>query len=216
MKWLVAGILFAALWASAATATKIGLTVAQPLVIAVIRFGLGAVIMLFIAHGIKRFRLPQRTEWKQIASTAGLLILLFSMLSYSVGAIYFSAKKWNGLSLFTINGWQTLLGGIFLLPFTLFFYDGNANHYDETFWWSVAWLAIPVSIAAVQLWLWLLQVNAVKAGLWLFLCPIFGFAFAAWLTNDVISMYTVTGVILVIIGLLLSKINTKKNEVVFD
>ena len=293
MKWLVAGILFAALWASAATATKIGLTVAQPLVIAVIRFGLGAVIMLFIAHGIKRFRLPQITEWKQIAvygllnitiylglyviamqtvsagigslaiatnpvyisflsvfflkkrltpavilaiiicmtgvvcaawplfedatvSTAGLLILLFSMLSYSVGAIYFSAKKWNGLSLFTINGWQTLLGGIFLLPFTLFFYDGNANHYDKTFWWSVAWLAIPVSIAAVQLWLWLLQVNAVKAGLWLFLCPIFGFAFAAWLTNDVISMYTVTGVILVIAGLLLSKINTRKNEVVID
>src|SRR5690606_22097963 len=192
MKWLIAGMLFAALWASAATATKIGLTVAQPLVIAVIRFGLGAVIMLFIAHGIKRFRLPQRTEWKQIAvygllnitiylglyviamqtvsagigslaiatnpvyisflsvfflkkelsgavilaiiicmigvvfaawplfedatvTTSGLLILLFSMLSYSVGAIYFSSKHWDGLSLFTINGWQTLLGGLFLL-----------------------------------------------------------------------------------------------------
>ncbi len=293
IKWLVAGILFAALWASAATATKIGLTVAQPLVIAVVRFGLGAAIMLFIAHGIKRFRLPQKTEWKQIVvygllnitiylgfyviamqtvsagigalaiatnpvyisflsvfflkkeltlavilsiiicmvgvvcaawplfseatvTTNGLLILLFCMLSYSVGAIYFSSKEWNGLSLLIINGWQTLLGGLFLLPFTLFFYKGDANHYDKTFWLSVAWLAIPVSIAAVQLWLWLLQTNAVKAGLWLFLCPIFGFVFAAWLTNDVISVYTVTGVILVIIGLLLSKINTRKNEVVFD
>ena len=293
MKWLIAGMLFAALWASAATATKIGLTVAQPLVIAVIRFGLGAVIMLFIAHGIKRFRLPQRTEWKQIAvygllnitiylglyviamqtvsagigslaiatnpvyisflsvfflkkelsgavilaiiicmigvviaawplfkdatvTTSGLLILLFSMLSYSVGAIYFSSKQWNGLSLFTINGWQTLLGGLFLLPFTLFFYKDQENQFGKTFWLSVVWLAIPVSIVAVQLWLWLLQTNAVRAGLWLFLCPIFGFAFAAWLTNDVISMYTVTGVILVIVGLLLSKLNTRKNEVVID
>jgi drug/metabolite transporter (DMT)-like permease len=68
----------------------------------------------------------------------------------------------------------------------------------------------------VQLWLWLLQTNAVRAGLWLFLCPLFGFVFAAWLTNDVISIYTVIGVILVVIGLLLSKINARKNEVVFD
>ncbi len=293
IKWLVAGTLFAALWASAATATKIGLTVAQPLVIAVVRFGMAAAIMLFIAHGIKRYRLPQKTEWKQIAvygllnitiylgfyviamqtvsagigalaiatnpvfisflsvfflkkkltgavilaiiicmagvvcaawplfagatvTTRGLLILLFSMLSYSVGAIYFSSREWSGLSLFTINGWQTLLGGLFLLPFTLFFYKGDANHFDKTFWSSVGWLAIPVSIAAVQLWLWLLQTNAVRAGLWLFLCPLFGFVFAAWLTNDVISIYTVIGVILVVIGLLLSKINTKKNEVIFD
>lgn len=293
IKWLVAGTLFAALWASAATATKIGLTVAQPLVIAIVRFGMASIIMLVIAHLIKRSRLPVKKEWKQIAvygllnitiylgfyvvamqtvsagigalaiatnpvfisffsvfflkkkltgavilaiivcmagvvcaawplfaeatvTTKGLLILLFSMLSYSVGAIYFSAKEWHGLSLFTINGWQTLLGGLFLLPFTLFFYKGDANHFDKTFWSSVSWLAIPVSIAAVQLWLWLLQTNAVRAGLWLFLCPLFGFVFAAWLTNDVISIYTVIGVILVVIGLLLSKINTKKNEVIFD
>jgi probable blue pigment (indigoidine) exporter len=293
LKWLVAGLLFAALWASAATATKIGLAVAQPLVIAVVRFTVAAAIMLFITHVIKRYRLPQKTEWKQIAiygllnitiylgfyviamqtvsagigalaiatnpvyisflsvfflkkkltramilaiiiciagvvcaawplfddatvTTKGLLILLFSMLSYSVAAIYFSASEWNGLSLFTINGWQTLLGGLFLLPFTFFFYNGEANHFNQTFWASVGWLAIPVSIAAVQLWLWLLQTNAVRAGLWLFLCPLFGFVFAAWLTKDKVSLYTIAGVALVIAGLLLSKINAGKNEVVFD
>lgn len=293
VKWLIAGTLFAALWASAATATKIGLTVAQPLVIAVVRFGVAAIIMLMVAHLIKRSRLPVKKEWKQIAvygllnitiylgfyvvamqtvsagigalsiatnpvfisflsviflkkkltlpvilsiiiciagvvcaawplfddatvTTKGLLILLFSMFSYSVAAIYFSAKQWNGLSLFTINGWQTFLGGLFLLPFTLFFYKGEANYFDKTFWYSVGWLAIPVSIAAVQLWLWLLQTNAVRAGLWLFLCPLFGFVFAAWWMNDPISIYTIAGVLLVIGGLLLSKINTRKNEVVFD
>jgi probable blue pigment (indigoidine) exporter len=293
LKWTVAGLLFAASWASAATATKIGLTVAQPLVIAVVRFGVAAIIMLFIAHIIKRSRFPQGKEWKQIAiygllnitiylgcyviamqtvtagigslaiaanpvfisflsvfflkkkltwgvalsifvcmigvlcaawplfaeatvTTKGLLILLFSMLCYSLAAIYFSEKKWNGLSLFTINGWQTLLGGLFLLPFTLFFYKSEANRYNETFWSAVGWLAIPVSIFAVQLWLWLLQTNAMRAGLWLFLCPLFGFAFAAWLTKDTISMYTVVGTILVIVGLLLSKINARRNEIVFD
>ena len=149
-------------------------------------------------------------------TTKGLLILLFSMLCYSLAAIYFSEKEWNGLSLFTINGWQTLLGGLFLLPFTLFFYKAEANHYNNTFWLAVGWLAIPVSIFAVQLWLWLLQTNAVRAGLWLFLCPLFGFVFAAWWMKDSISIYTIAGTALVITGLLLSKINTRKNEVVFD
>ena len=291
--WLAAGLLFAALWASASTATKLGLAVAQPLVIAVVRFGSAAAIMLFVAHLVQKQRLPAGKEWKQIAiygllnitiylgcyviamqtvtagigalatatnpvfisflsvfflkkplkgsvilsiivctagvvcaawplfdgaavTTKGLLILLFSMLSYSVAAIYFSSRQWNGLSLFVINGWQTLLGGLFLLPFTLFFYKGEANHFDRTFWYAVGWLAIPVSIFAVQLWLWLLQTNAVRAGLWLFLCPLFGFIFAAWWMKDAISVYTIAGVLLVIGGLLLSKINTPKSEIVFD
>lgn len=291
--WLLAGFLFAALWASASTATKIGLTVAQPLVIAVVRFGAAAAIMLFIAHIIQKQRLPAGKEWKQVATygllnitiylgcyviamqtvtagigalavatnpvfisflsvfflkkkltlpliisiiisttgvvcaawplfegaevtTKGLLILLFSMLSYSVAAIYFSSRQWNGLSLSAINGWQTLLGGSFLLPFTLLLYQGDANHFDKTFWYAVGWLAIPVSIFAVQLWLWLLQTDAVRAGLWLFLCPLFGFIFAAWWMKDAISAYTIAGVLLVIAGLALSKINARKNEVIFD
>lgn len=291
--WPLAGFLFAALWASASTATKLGLIVAQPLVIADIRFAMAAAIILVFAHLIKKQRLPIGKEWKQIAiygllnvtiylgcyviamqtitagigalaiatnpvfisflsifflkkklnwevilsiiicgmgvlcaawplfadatvTTKALLILLFSMLSYSVAAIYFSAREWNGLSLSAINGWQTLLGGLFLLPFTLFFYRSNNNHFDKTFWTAVIWLAIPVSICAVQLWLWLLQTSPVRAGLWLFLCLLFGFVFAAWWMKDEISIYTVAGVLLVIDGLLLSKINMRKDEVIFD
>lgn len=293
LEWFAAGTLFALLWASASTATKIGLTVAQPLVIAVVRFGTAAAIMLFMAHVVVKQRFPSGKEWKQLAlygflnitvylgcyviamqtitagigalavasnpvfisffsvfflkkklhfsvvlsiavcilgvmcaawpllgnatiSAQGLLILLFSMLSYSIDAIYFSSREWNGLSLLVINGWQTLIGGCFLLPFTISFYKSSGNHFSSRYWLSVSWLAVPVSIFAVQLWLWLLQVNAVRAGLWLFLCPLFGFAIAAWLMKDAINGYTVVGVLLVIIGLLLSKLNLKKNEVVFD
>ena len=287
LKWLVAGFLFAILWASASSATKIGLSVAQPLVIAEVRFAVASAIMLFFAHLVMRQRLPAKKEWGQLAvygllnisiylglyviamqtvtagigslavasnpvfisflsvfllkkrlnlsviisiivcvagvvcaswplfgdasvSLKGLTILLLSMVSYSVGAIYFSMKQWKDLSLLAINGWQTLFGGLFLVPVTLLTYHGSANHLIHTFWLSVLWLAVPVSIFAVQLWLWLLRLNPVRAGLWLFLCPLFGFIIAAILLNDVISLYTIVGVVLVIGGLLLSKINPKK------
>jgi probable blue pigment (indigoidine) exporter len=287
LAWLTAGLLFAILWASASTATKIGLGSAQPLVIAVTRFGIAAAIMLLVSHGLSGHRLPKGNEWRQLfiygllnisiylgcyviamqtitagigalavatnpvfisflsvfflkkrlnpalivslvvcatgvlcaawplfsdasVTTSGLMILLFSMLSYSVAAIYFSSKEWKGLHLFTINGWQTLFGGLLLLPVALFFYNDQLNQYDEAFWYAVAWLAIPVSIFAVQLWLWLLKKDAVQAGLWLFLCPLFGFAIASWVMKDKISIYTIAGIVLVISGLLLSQKNTQK------
>jgi len=291
--WIGAGLLFALLWSSASTATKAGLTVAQPFVIADVRFMLAAAIMLFVAYVIRKERLPSSKEWKQLAvygllnitvylgcyvvamktitagigalavtsnpvfmsflsvfflrqsltpaiffsiivcilgvlcvawpllgtaavDAKGLALLLAAMLSYSAGAIYFSARQWNGLSLLAINGWQTLLGGIFLLPFAVWFYKPSANKFNGKFWISVGWLAVPVSIGAVQLWLWLLQKNAIRAGLWLFLCPLFGFVLAAWLMHDPISLYTIAGILLVMGGLLLSKINGRKNEAVFD
>ena len=145
-------------------------------------------------------------------TVSGLILLLFSMVSYSAGAIYFSVKKWNTLSILTINGWQTMIGGILLLPFTFYEYQGNKNHFDFKFWGGTLWLAIFVSIFAIQLWLWLLKRNAVKAGLWLFLCPVFGFAIAAIILNDVISVYTIVGVALVMIGLFLSQREAKQKK----
>ena len=125
------------------------------------------------------------------------------MLSYSFGALYFSQNKWSDLHILTINGWQTLLGGIFLLPFLLIFYDKTKNVYDLRWISCVLWLAIPVSIGAVQLWLYLLRDNPVKASFWLFLCPVFGFIIAAILMKEPISTYTFIGVAFVIAGLYL-------------
>jgi probable blue pigment (indigoidine) exporter len=51
----------------------------------------------------------------------------------------------------------------------------------------------------------LLKTEPVKASLWLFLCPIFGFFYAAILTHEPISFYTVLGTALVILGLYLGK-----------
>jgi probable blue pigment (indigoidine) exporter len=135
------------------------------------------------------------------ATPGGLVILFISMLSYSTGAVYFSKKKWHGLHMMVINGWQTLFGGIFLLPLLFAFYSRSKNVYDIKSVGGMLWLAIPVSIGAVQLWLYLLRDNPVKASFWLFLCPIFGFIMAAVILKEPISAYTFIGVALVISGL---------------
>jgi drug/metabolite transporter (DMT)-like permease len=135
------------------------------------------------------------------ASFDGILIILGSMLAYSAGAIYFSKTNWNGLNLITINGWQTLLGGVFLLPLLLLTYKDDKNSFDFRFWSGTLWLILPVSIGAVQCWLYLLRVNAAKASYWLFLCPIFGFLISSFLLKEPLSWYTAGGVLLVLVGL---------------
>jgi probable blue pigment (indigoidine) exporter len=135
------------------------------------------------------------------ATPGGLFILLASMLSYSAGAVYFSKNQWNGLHILVINGWQTLFGGIFLLPFLFLTYDSSKNIYDVKSIGGILWLAIPVSIGAVQSWLYLLKDNPVKASFWLFLCPVFGFMIAALMLKEPVSFYTFIGVALVIAGL---------------
>jgi probable blue pigment (indigoidine) exporter len=133
------------------------------------------------------------------ATMPGLFLLALSMLTYSFGAVYYSSVHWK-LSRSVINGWQVFMGGLMLLPFTLFF-EGGATNYDAGFWLSIAWLVLPVSIVAVQLWLYLLKEDAVRASLWLFLCPIFGLSFSTWLLDEPFTFYTIGGTCLVLLSL---------------
>jgi probable blue pigment (indigoidine) exporter len=275
-RFLLAGFLFAALWASASIAGKFGLHSAEPLTLFTIRFLLaGAVLLTYVAISGKWQR-PSGREWLQIiifgafnttlylgififalggvaagistlmialnpllisllsslwmrrpvarrewisitlgmagvaiatfplfedgyATVGGILLLLLSMLTYSIGAVYYASVKWN-LNRSVINGWQVLIGGLLLLPFTLVFENGN-DHYDLGFWLSIAWLVVPVSIVAVQIWLYLLREDAVKASLWLFICPIFGLLYSTWLLDEPFTLFTAGGALLVLLSL---------------
>ena len=155
-----------------------------------------AILIGMAGVGVATYPLLQNSY----ATPLGLIIMAGSMLSYSAGTIFFSEKTWI-LPRIVINAWQVLFGGLFLLPFTFFTYDNSLNHYDAAFWYSVLWLAIPVSIVAVLLWLYLLEYEPLKASLWLFLCPIFGFLYASVLLSEPFTFYTACGTLLVIVGL---------------
>lgn len=275
---MIAGLLFSILWASASTATKIGLQAVQPFVICITRFFLAGLLMIAIGHFLLGQRLPKGREWGRIAlygllsntlylglyvlamrqvsaglgalavatnpvfinllavlflrerlksatllslllcmsgvllaawpllrnnaaTPIGLLLLLTSMVAYSVSVLYFSRVDWKDLHLLVVNGWQVLLGGVFLLPIVLFTYTPAFNHWNGKALGSIGWLAIAVSIGAVQLWLYLLREDAARSSFWLFLCPVFGFILSNIFTGEPITAYTLGGMALVIAGI---------------
>ena len=183
-------------------------------------------ISIFTAVGLKR-RIAVR-EWISIllgiggvaiatfplvrhgyASVPGLALLLLSMLTYSLGAVYYSSVPWK-LSRIAINGWQVLIGGFLIAPLA-FYFEGAQTQFDLRFWLSLSWLVIPVSIGAVQLWLYLLKEDAVRASLWLFLCPVFGLAYASVLLHEPFTAYTALGAVIVIVSLYWGQQSNTKN-----
>lgn len=136
-------------------------------------------------------------------SVIGLILLALSMISYSIGSVYYASVSWK-LSRTAINGWQAIVGGILLLPFAILTYNKN-NQYDLNFWISLAWLIVPVSIFAVQLWLYLLNEDAMRASLWLFLCPIFGLGLATFLLDEPFAFQTAIGAVVVLFALYLGQ-----------
>lgn len=143
-------------------------------------------------------------------SFLGLFLLGLSMITISFASVYYAKTKWK-LNNLLINGWQVMLGGIFLLPVTIIF--GGFNHiiFDTQFYLSVFWLSIPVSVIGLICWFYLLRIDPVKASLWLFLCPVFGFIYAWWLMDEPITLFTITGTLLVVLGLYLS-LKTKESK----
>lgn len=280
---LGSGLLFAALWASAAVATKLGISSAPPLVMANLRFFTAGILLLLYTLIIRRkvYRWPRKSEWIQLSifgflnttlylglyvvslkytaagigslaisinpllivlisalligrirrknemysiligmsgiiiaaypllrnsnsSISGLLLLLMSMTAASGASIYYTRINWK-LPATLINGWQVTLGGFFLLPFTLFWSDLNAFVPDTRFILSTLWLSIAVSVVGLFFWFHLLKTDAVRASLWLFLCPIFGFVYAWWFLKEPITLFTIGGTLLVILALYLGQ-----------
>ncbi|MBL0740197.1 DMT family transporter [Chryseolinea lacunae] len=133
------------------------------------------------------------------ATPGGLMLLALSMLTYSFGAVYYAAVRWESTRI-TINAWQVFIGGLLILPLAFFMHE-KENHFTVTFWLSLAWLILPVSVVAVNLWLRLLKSDAVRASLWLYLCPIFGFLYSWLLLGEPLTVYTWAGTILVMTAL---------------
>lgn len=137
------------------------------------------------------------------ASLIGIILLIIGMSSYSLGSVYYKKIDLK-LSNKSINGWQTLIGGIFLIP-VAYIMNTKAIILDSNFYISLFWLTIVISVFATLLWLNLLKKYTVKASKWLFLAPVFGYLLSYLILGEEITIYEVVGTIFVIIGLKISK-----------
>lgn len=145
------------------------------------------------------------------ATIGGILILMFGMLSVSVATVYYARINWT-LSNVVINGWQVFLGGLLFIPITALFADFQSSRLDLQFWLSAGWLIVPVSVLALQLWFYLVRRDAVRASLWLFLCPVFGFLYSFLLLKEPITWFTFAGTVMVIAGLYLAQREKLKKQ----
>ncbi len=142
--------------------------------------------------------------YRSHATWGGLLALITGICALSTGSIYYAN---SGLTLkkMEVNTWQITLGGILFLPIVFLNRSKNFIIPDMNFFLSIAWLIVPVSIIAYAMWLILLQRDAVKAGLWLFLTPAFGYLMAVIILHEKITVYGMSGSLLVVSGLLYSR-----------
>jgi len=164
------------------------------------------IILSMVGVGIATYPLLNNHS----TSALGLILLSLSMICISFASVYYAKVKWV-LPNLLINGWQVFLGGLFLLPITLTFADFSVTHLNSNFWFSELWLSLAVSVCGLICWFYLLKIDTIKASLWLFLCPLFGFFFAWWLMDEPITWYTYTGVILVLTGLFIGQRKNKSS-----
>jgi probable blue pigment (indigoidine) exporter len=282
--FILLGVVFAGLWASASVAAKIGVTVMEPLMLFQHRFFLAGILLLLFSRVYEKWRWPNRKEWINLsifgflnvtlylslfvlaidelaagigslstslsplmmsmigsifykkkvsilqkvglflgisgiwlavmpllgnnyATVTGLVLLTVSMLSYSIAAFFYSEREWT-LPRFAINGWQVFLGGLFMLPVTLFLKEQPVV-YTSTSIVCILWLAIPVSIVSVNIWLKMLKIDPMKASYFLLLCPIFGFIFASVILGEPFTWHTMVGLILALVGMYLGQKSKK-------
>lgn len=145
---------------------------------------------------------------KNEANLVGIILLIIGMSSYSIGSVFY--KKFDlKLSNTSINAWQTLLGGVFLIPFA-YLMNTKTIILNANFYISLFWLSIVISVFATLIWLNLVKKDPIKASKWLFLAPVFGYFLSYFILGEQITLYEVIGTVLVIIGLKIT--NAKKHQ----
>ncbi|WBX74929.1 EamA family transporter [Tenacibaculum ovolyticum] len=133
----------------------------------------------------------------------GIFLLISGMISYSLGSVYYKKIDLK-LSDLTINGYQTFIGGLFLLPIA-YYYKSQIILYDINFYVSLVWLIVIISIFANNIWFSLLKKDTVKASKWLFLAPVFGYFLSFFILGEEITIHAYLGIVFVILGLKISQ-----------
>ena len=157
--------------------------------------------MAVAAAGLCVAALP-RLQGKEI-SAVGIAYVMCAMLIYSFGSVYY---KWAKVQLggVVLNAWQVFIGALTVLPFALWLNGPAVPHITGSLLGALAWSVLAVSIVANLLWFFLLRKDPLRANMWLFLNPIFGYVIAWAVLGEAMRPTDFAGLVLVLAGLLMS------------
>ncbi len=85
--YILTGLVYSILWASASVAGKIGIRTVEPLTFFTTRFLIAGTILLLYTHVLQRSKLPQGKEWKQVTIFGAFNTTLYLRHLYHCAAI---------------------------------------------------------------------------------------------------------------------------------
>ena len=96
------------------------------------------------------------------------------------------------------------IGAVLLLPFAIWFNGNHVPQFTGNLITALSWSVLAVSIGANLLWFRLLKKDPLRANMWLFLNPIFGYIIAWLVLGERMNLTDFVGLALVMAGLLIS------------
>ena len=170
----------------------------EPLKVVSISMGIAGIILI----GVDRFTL----NFKEAREFWGILILILSNISSSMGNIIVSRRKKRMIHPVVLNSGQLFIGGLILFLLSQFMEEPLAGPRPFQYYVSLAWL-VCLSAVAYSIWFGLIQRPGVKVSelnVWKFLIPVFG-AILSWiiLPDEHPEAVVVTGMVIITLALLL-------------
>ena len=133
----------------------------------------------------------------------GIVLCLIAMVCLSVGTVLYR-KRGSHADPFVMNTIQTVASGIALLPVALLIDDWSTITFNATFFLSVGYLSIMLSIVALLIWFRLIRIaGAGKASSFHFLNPGLGMLFGFVILGEPIAMTDMIGLVPIIGGIIL-------------
>jgi drug/metabolite transporter (DMT)-like permease len=154
--------------------------------------------MLISAGGLALATVPSLGTAR--VDTFGIVLLVIAMVTYSVGTVY---RGWSKLSLpaGALNAWQICVGAVLIFPVALALNGHAAPPITLRLTGALAWSVIVVSLVANVIWFHLIARDGVRASMYLFLTPLFGYVEAGLVLGERIHLSDVIGTVVVFTGL---------------
>ncbi|RVU36327.1 EamA/RhaT family transporter [Hwanghaeella grinnelliae] len=133
----------------------------------------------------------------------GVVLGGIAMLCLTSGTILYR-KRGSHSDPFVMVTVQTITSGLVLIPFSLAMEDWGSIQLNTTFFLSVAYLSIMLSVVALLIWFRMIRIaGASRASAFHFLNPGLGMLFAFLILGEPLSLIDLAGLVPIVFGIIL-------------